>query len=80
MPPRDNEVEIAILKEQLQAIREQQKRDGEQNRELFNKLFTKIDILESTLNRGKGVFAAALTFAGIGGGVIATLLEFMAKR
>lgn len=80
MPPRDNEIEIAILKEQLQAIREQQKRDGEQNRELFNKLFTKIDILESTLNRGKGVFTAALTFAGIGGGVIATLLEFMAKR
>ena len=80
MPPRDNDVEIAILREQLQAIREQQKRDAEQNKDLFNKLFNKIDILESTLNRGKGVFAAALTFAGIGGGVIATLLDYMTKR
>lgn len=80
MPPRDSEVEIAILKEQLQAIREQQKRDAEQNKELFNKLFNKIDILEATLNRGKGVFAASLTFAGMVGAGIAALVEFLANR
>ncbi len=80
MPPRDNDVEIAILREQLQAIREQQKRDADQNEKLFNKMFIKIDVLEATMNRGKGVFAAALTFAGIGGGIVATLIQVMVKR
>jgi hypothetical protein len=73
----DADVKIAVLEEQLKGIREQQKAHAEASEKQFTKLFTKIEELEAALNRGKGVFAASLTFAGIIGAGITALVEWV---
>ncbi|MCE9565860.1 MAG: hypothetical protein K8U57_27865 [Planctomycetes bacterium] len=67
-------MKIAVLEEQLRGIRQQQKTQAENTEKLFDKLFEEIDKLKAAMNRGRGVFAASLTFAGaIGAGITATL-------
>jgi hypothetical protein len=76
MPPGESDVEIAVLHEQIRGIREQQKLHGENTEKLFNKLFDEIDELKAAMNRGKGILAASLTFAGLIGGGIAGAIEY----
>lgn len=73
----DSDVKIAVLEEQLRGIREQQKSQSDQTRELFTKLFNEIDMLKTAMNRGRGVFAASLTFAGAIGAGATAIIEFL---
>lgn len=76
--PGDQDVKIAILEEQLKAIRDQQKTHAETTEKMFTKLFVEIDILKAALNRGKGVLTASLTFAGALGVAIGSGIEYIA--
>lgn len=80
--PGDTEVKIAVLEEQLKGIREQQKTHAENTEKLFVKLFAEIDILKGALNRGRGIFAASLTFAGVIGAAGTAIIDYLtwAKR
>jgi hypothetical protein len=73
-----NEVEIGRLQEQLRAVQAQQATHAANTEQLFDKLFDKIDTLEAAMNRGRGVFAASLTFAGMIGGCAAAIVEYLA--
>ncbi len=63
-------VEIAIIKEQLSGLREQQKAHMETTGKLFDRVFERLDTVFETLNKGKGVYAASLVLAGIIGGAV----------
>jgi hypothetical protein len=73
----EKDVEIAVLREQISGIREQQKAHAENTEKLFNKLFDEIDELKAAMNRGRGVFAASLTFAGLIGAAATALIEWL---
>jgi hypothetical protein len=77
MAEGDNDVKIAVLEEQLRGIREQQRVHADNTEKLFSKLFSEIDILKAALNRGRGIFAASITFAGALGAGTTALLEYM---
>jgi hypothetical protein len=72
-----NAVEIGRLQEQLRAVQAQQAAHAANTEKLFDKLFNEIDDLKAAMNRGRGVFAASLTFAGILGGGAAALVEYL---
>ncbi len=46
---------------------------------LFDKLFTEIDGLKSAMNRGRGVFAASLSFAGLVGAAVTAAIDWFHK-
>lgn len=79
MPP-ESAVEIAVLKEQILGIREQQKAHAENTDKLFAKLFEEIDELKAAMNRGKGVLAASLSIAGILGAGLMALVKWWGQR
>jgi hypothetical protein len=72
-----NAVEIGRLQEQLRAVQAQQAAHATNTEKLFDKLFSEIDDLKAAMNRGRGVFAASLTFAGLVGGTAAALIEYL---
>lgn len=72
-------VRIAVLEEQIRGLREQQKVDTENTAKLFDKLFNEIDDLKAAMNRGRGVFAASLTFAGLVGAAATAAIEWAKK-
>jgi hypothetical protein len=76
MPPGESDVEIAVLQEQMRGMSERQKLHADNTEKLFNKLFDEIDELKAAMNRGKGVLAASLTFAGLIGGIMAGAIEY----
>lgn len=69
------DIKIAVLEEQIKGLREQHKAHADTTKEMLGKLFDEMDELKSAMNRGKGVFAASLTFAGVIGGVISIIAE-----
>jgi hypothetical protein len=75
--PDTNAVEIGRLQEQLRAVQTQQAQYAANTEKLFDKLFNEIDVLKAALNRGRGVFAASLTIAGIIGGTATALVEYL---
>ena len=72
-----NAVEIGRLQEQLRAVQIQQAAQAANTEKLFDKLFSEIDDLKAAMNRGRGVFAASLTFAGLIGGLGAAVIEYL---
>lgn len=73
-PVTANDIKIAVLEEKISGIREQQKAHAEKTDQSFKVVFTKLeDVLES-MNKGKGVFAASLFFAGVIGGAVSKLM------
>ena len=76
----DAKVEIARLQEQIKGMRDQQNTNAETTEKLFNKLFARMESLEAAMNRGRGIFAAALTFAGAAGAAATCLIEWMTWR
>ena len=71
-------VEVAVIQEQIRGIRDQQKLHSENTEKLFTKLFDEIDELKAAMNRGKGVLAASLMFAGLVGGAASGAVEYFA--
>lgn len=77
--PDDYAIDIAVLKEQISGLREQQKAHAQKTDERFSGIDTKLEILINTMNRGKGIFAASLFLAGIIGGAIMNVIHFFMK-
>ncbi len=75
MGEEGSSVKIARLEEQIQGMRDQQKASADNTEKLFNKLFTRMDSLEAAMNRGRGIFAASLTFAGAMGAAATAIIE-----
>ena len=76
----DSDIKIAVLEEQIRGLREQQKAHADQTKELLTRLFNEMDELKTAMNKGKGVFAASLTMAGILGGAISAAFQFMTGK
>jgi hypothetical protein len=68
MPGEDNAVKIARLEEQIGAMRD-----------LLDRMSDKLDALEAAMNRGRGVFAASLTFAGLVGATATAVVQFFTR-
>lgn len=69
-------MKIARVEEQIKA---QDKRFDRVDAKL-DLLFKEMDALKAAMNRGRGVFAASLTFAGLIGGLIGTALQWFTPR
>ena len=80
MTEESTEVKLAVLTEQVKGIREQQKAHAETTQSMFTKLFEGLDSLKADMNRGKGVFAAALTISGVVGGIITLIVNFLSEH
>ena len=76
----ENDIKIAVLEEQIKGLREQHKAHSDQTRELLTRLFDEMDALKEAMNKGKGVFAASLTIAGVLGGIISTVVQWVTNR
>lgn len=86
----DQDIQIAVLQEQIKGVKEQQKVNAENTKELFmaqslefNKkldaLFNQMSSVNASLNRGKGAFTASLLLASFIGGSIAMAVEYFRK-
>lgn len=73
-----NAIEIAVLKEQILGIREQQRAHNSSTQERFDDMGRKLDALFAALNRGKGAYAASIIFAGAIGALLLSLITWAA--
>lgn len=64
-------VEIGVIKEQINGIREQQKTHMVDTKEMFGELFEQVSEINLSLSRGRGMFAGAMMAAGVAGGIMA---------
>lgn len=76
----DNNVKIAVLEEQVRGVREQNKAQFQSIQDMLTKLFSEMDELKEAMNKGKGVFAASLTFAGVIGGAVSIALQWILSK
>lgn len=74
------DIKIAVLEEQVRGIREQNKAQFDSIQNMLTKLFREMDELKEAMNKGKGVFAASLTFAGVIGGAVSIALQWLLSR
>jgi hypothetical protein len=72
-----NDVEIGRLQEQIRAMSDKQAAHAVNTEKLFDKLFDEMDSLKAAMNRGRGVFVASLTFAGLLGGAATAFIEYI---
>lgn len=77
--PEEYAIDIAVLKEQIHGLREQQRAHSQKTDERFSGIDNKLEILINTMNRGKGIFAASLFLAGIVGGAIMNIIHLFVK-
>ena len=70
-------VEIGKLQVQIQYFQAKHDASAINTEKLFDKLFDEIDVLKAAMNRGRGVFAASLTIAGMLGGTAAAIIEYL---
>jgi hypothetical protein len=66
----ENTVEIAVLKEQIKGIREQQSAHAKDTRERFDDMGHKLDELLAMLNKGKGAYAVLFMLSGVIGALV----------
>jgi len=76
----DNTVKIAVVEEQIKGLREQQKSHADNTAQKFDMAFEKLDNITEAMNKGKGVFAASLFFAGVVGGLFAKLVTAIVPK
>jgi len=74
------EIEIVRLQEQLKNIQINQATCAANTEKLFDKLFADMEELKESMNRGRGIFAASLTFAGIIGAAGTAALEWFSRK
>lgn len=65
-----NTVEIAVLKEQIKGIREQQAAHAKDTHERFDDMGHKLDELLAMLNKGKGAYAVLFLLSGALGAAV----------
>lgn len=80
MSTNEHDVKIAVLEEQMRGIREQNKAQYDNLQSMLRKLFSEMDELKEAMNKGKGVFAASLTFAGLVGGAVSIALQWVLSK
>ena len=74
-----NDVKIAVIKTQLDGLREQQKAHARETKESIEKLSGDVGALVAVMNKGKGAFGFAMVLAGsLGAGSVA-LVQFLLK-
>jgi hypothetical protein len=61
----ENALEIAVIKEQIKGIREQQSTHAKDTRERFDYVDEKLEVLVATLNKGKGAYAVLFLVSGL---------------
>ncbi len=75
MDEAQNAIDIAVLKEQINGLREQQKAHSEATKAQLNGMESKIDELTAVMNRGRGAYAASLVIAGAIGATALALIS-----
>ena len=71
---KDHAVEIAVIKSELNGLREQQRVHARETKESIDKLGKDVRDLVAVMNRGKGAFGFAMVLAGgVGAGAVALL-------
>lgn len=74
---RQNAIEIAVVKEQINGLREQARQHAATTKEQFDKLDGKVDELLAVMNRGKGAYAASLAIAGTIGAAALSAINYV---
>lgn len=77
MVERGTQVRIAVMEEQIRAIREQQRAHYTTTQRRFDDVERKMDDLLAVINRGRGAYAASLVVAGLVGGFLLKLGTFL---
>jgi hypothetical protein len=72
-----NTVEIAVVKEQIKGIREQQAAHAKDTRDRFDHIDAKLEVLVATLNKGKGAYAVLFLISGLIGAAVIKAVGFI---
>ena len=74
MSEQENSIRIAVIEEQISALREQQRAHNASTQNRFDRMEKKIDEFTAIINRGRGAYAASLVLAGLVGGFVLKLI------
>ena len=76
MTEQENAVRIAVIEEQIQGLRQQQKAHNDSAQRRFDSMERKIDELTAIMNRGKGAYAASMALAAAIGAILIEMANF----
>ena len=79
MNEQENSIRIAVIEEQISALREQQRAHNAASQTRFDRMERKIDEFTAILNRGRGAYAASLLLAGLVGGFVLKLMTLLVQ-
>lgn len=78
MDEQRNALDIAVMREQISGLREQQRAHNQATQRRFDHMEVKIDELVGVMNRGRGAYAASLVLAGVVGGCLLKAIGLLA--
>lgn len=80
MDEAKNAVEIAVLREQINGLREQHKAHAQATASQFDRLGEKVDELIAIMNKGKGAYAVSIMVAGIISAALVKAVTYIVGR
>jgi hypothetical protein len=73
------DVEIAVIKEQMGGLREQQKAHATETKDAIASVAKDVKDLTAIMNRGKGAYAASMAFAGAIGAALVAVFSWVSE-
>ena len=73
---QQNALKIAVIEEQIAALREQQRAYNANAQKRFDTMEKKLDDLTAIMNRGKGAYAASMALAAAIGAILIQAMNF----
>lgn len=79
MHEHQNALKIAVIEEQINGLREQQRAHNASTQKRFDGMEQKIDELSAVMNRGRGAYAASMALAAAIGAVLIELVSVISS-